>query len=717
MMVYQDSAQLNFPKEKMVSCYADHRQIAKLRRGESGAYPDIKRAIKQALLHVAEDQANAGLSRLQRSSGGKAVVEEQWRENGDDINEPRSQQPTFPAEDSHLDDAQSPGSSSLEPQGKIINEPRSQQPPFPAEDSHLDDAQSPGSSSLEPQGKIVNEPRSQQPPFPIEDSHLDDAQSPGSSSLEPPGKIIDVLHERDIVSNSSPPVSDGRKQGVICQDSETLSDSTIVPPSTPTMSRDGGAIPKGDADAPEATMPHVTDALSDRRNAHSSPVERESPGKAMGNVKDPTLRLELCSASKEGDVEKVRSLLAQGCSIHGSSEGLVDPGKDAFFLAALNGRLDVLKLLLEHNCDVSKRSLKGHTALHLISFDPEIKPKPVIESLVVLLLDHGVPLEARNSSGSTALSASAYNGKISIAECLLEHGANIYSTDKNRATALHRAAEKGHHKVVALLISKGANIHTADKNRATALHWAAEKGHHKVVALLISKGANIHTADKNRATALHRAVEKGHQEVVAFLISKGANINSADKEGCTALHHAVLQGHHNVVALLISEGAPLETRTIRVPGRPPCTPLQISSYTANGSGECAKLLLQAGAAKEAITGFSSRRVLHIAARRGNLEVVNELLAFGVEIDAEDSEWRSALHLAKFGGQWRILEALLAKGADALLVNRSGNPPSKETWSPKVSQEDKEKCLKLLEDAEQAWLEKRRQGREKGRRKK
>ena len=583
MMVYQDSAQLNFPKEKMVSCHADHSQMAKLRRGESGAYPDIKRAIKQALLHVAEDQANAGLSRLQLRLGGKAPIEEHWRHNEDDIKKPRPERP----------------------------------------------------------------------PFLAENSHLDDDQSLGSSNPDPQGKKIDILHERDIVLNPSPPVSDGRKQGFRRQDSETISDSTIIPPSKPNMSRDGGETPKGDAKTPKATMQHVTDTLSDRRSAPSSPVGKESSNNAMGNVKDSTLRLELCSASKEGDGGKVRSLLAQGCSIHESSQSLVDHEKDAFLLAAINGRLDVVKLLLEHNCDVSKRSLRGSTALHLISSDPEIKPKPVIESLVTLLLEHGLPLEARTSGGSTALSTSAFNGKISIAECLLEHGADILSTDNCGYTALHWAAQEGYHEVAALLIFQGADINSTDNVGYTALHWAAQEGYHEIVALLISKGA------------------------------------------------------------------PLETRTVDFPGRPPCTPLHLSCYAGNGSGETARLLLQAGAAKEAITGTSSHRILHTAAREGNLEVVNELLAFGVAINAADKDNRCALHLAKRWGHWRIIEALLAKGATPLLINNYGVPPSRETWNPNanISQKDKDKCLELLDDAEKAWLEKRRQGKEKRRRKK
>ena len=609
MMVYQDSAQLNFPKEKTVSCHADHSQMAKLRRGESGAYPDIKRAIKQALLRVGEDQANAGLSRLQLPSGGKAVVEEQWRQNGDDINEPRSQQP----------------------------------------------------------------------PFPAENSHPNDAQSPGSSSPEPQGKTIDVLHERDIVLTPSPLVSDRHKNGVIRQDSEILSDSTIIPPSTLNMSRDGGETPKGDAEAPEVTMRRATDALSDRRSAPSSPMEKTSPEQAIDSVEGPISRLDLCSAAREGDVEKVRSLLAQGCSIHESSEDLVDPDKDAFLLAAESGRLDVLKLLLEHNCDFSKRSLSGSTALHLIRFDPEIKPKAVIKSLVILLLEHGVPLEARISDGHTALISSASIGKISIAECLLEHGADIHSTDNFGYTALH---------------------------------WAAQEGHHEIVALLISKGADIHSTDNYGYTALHRAVRKGHHEAAALLISKGADIHSTDKFGYTALHRAAQKGHHEAVALLISKGANLETRT---KGHSQ-TPLHESCSAKNGSGESAKLLLKAGADKEATSGNPSCRPLHIAAGKGNLEAVNELLAFEVEIDAADDDGWRALHFASASGQWRIIEALLAKGANPLLKNKNSSLASLLIciMDDKISQEDREKCKKLLDDAEKAWREKQKQEKEKRR---
>ena len=297
MMVYQDSAQLNFPKEKVVSCYADHSQIAKLKRGESGAYPDIKRAIKQALLRVAEAQVNVELSRLQLQSVDKAVVKEQSRHNGDYTRGSELERTTV----------------------------------------------SGGATSF------------------------DDARSQGILIPEPPGKTADVLNDKEVVSAPSTPASDDRENRSKVQNKQAISDSTITSPSTRLMSRDDEALPEGDMEALKVSTPRTIY----RRDALTSPTEKENLDKAKSGATEPPSRSELCSASRGGDIEKVRSLLAQGCSIHESAKDLVDPDSDALLLAALNGRLDVLKLLIQNGCDVSKCDLDGRTALHLISLDPE----------------------------------------------------------------------------------------------------------------------------------------------------------------------------------------------------------------------------------------------------------------------------------------------------------------------------------------------------------
>ncbi|KAL9046536.1 MAG: hypothetical protein Q9206_007057, partial [Seirophora lacunosa] len=54
MMVPFDSAKLWFPSEQRIACHTDHSQIAKLKRGQGGPYPDIKVAIRKAMLSVGD---------------------------------------------------------------------------------------------------------------------------------------------------------------------------------------------------------------------------------------------------------------------------------------------------------------------------------------------------------------------------------------------------------------------------------------------------------------------------------------------------------------------------------------------------------------------------------------------------------------------------------------------------------------------------------------
>jgi len=48
-MVSQDSAKLFYPREKLLAVDENHSQIAKVKFGENGIYPDICSAISRAL--------------------------------------------------------------------------------------------------------------------------------------------------------------------------------------------------------------------------------------------------------------------------------------------------------------------------------------------------------------------------------------------------------------------------------------------------------------------------------------------------------------------------------------------------------------------------------------------------------------------------------------------------------------------------------------------
>ena len=60
--------------------------------------------------------------------------------------------------------------------------------------------------------------------------------------------------------------------------------------------------------------------------------------------------------------------------------------------------------------------------------------------LIADLLRYGVPIDAKNSLGETALHLAAYSGKLLIAEQLVDKGANIDALNDDLETPLFYAA-------------------------------------------------------------------------------------------------------------------------------------------------------------------------------------------------------------------------------------------------------------------------------------
>jgi len=79
----------------------------------------------------------------------------------------------------------------------------------------------------------------------------------------------------------------------------------------------------------------------------------------------------------------------------------------------------------------------------------------------------------------------------------LDRGIPIDATDDNGRTALHFAAERGHDSLVKLLVSKGARVNLQDDLGNTPLHYAAMNEHHDTMRALLAGGANTHIKNKN----------------------------------------------------------------------------------------------------------------------------------------------------------------------------------------------------------------------------
>ena len=190
-------------------------------------------------------------------------------------------------------------------------------------------------------------------------------------------------------------------------------------------------------------------------------------------------------------------LIANGAEVNTKNSG----GETALMSAAIKGKTQAVKLLLEADADIHAKDDRGQTALHRM-------------------------LDARRDS--------SYSG---------------YRKSKDAKDT------------VVLLLAKGADVNLKDKAGRTPLHLAAEWTNADIVNLLLDKGARVNQKDDESGfTALHHAARFGNKDAAEVLIARSADINAKDKQSHTPLYVAV---HHDykIAELLINKGADSSIRT------------------------------------------------------------------------------------------------------------------------------------------------------------
>lgn len=205
---------------------------------------------------------------------------------------------------------------------------------------------------------------------------------------------------------------------------------------------------------------------------------------------------------------------------------------------------EIADLLLRKGINVNARSANGMTALFLAAVNGRA-------DVVEVLLKKGSDPNARRADGATALHRAAAKGGKDVVELLLKHGANANAIMREDVTPLHLASTS---EVVNLLLKNGADVNARSADGATALHLAAGNGMKSVVELLLKHGANANAAMRDGITPLHNA--KG-VDVAQTLLTEGARADAADNRGNTPLHFANEAG---AVKLLLRYGAPLNKR-------------------------------------------------------------------------------------------------------------------------------------------------------------
>ncbi|KAM0910757.1 hypothetical protein ACQ4PT_013947 [Festuca glaucescens] len=231
----------------------------------------------------------------------------------------------------------------------------------------------------------------------------------------------------------------------------------------------------------------------------------------------------------------------------------------ALMLAAMEGRLDVCRLLVEDvRVDVNKPVKPDVRAL--VSGNTAVFVSAMLGTAATTryLLDCGADPTVAGSMG-TALHGAVINGQYETIELLLSRGIDVDLFDSVHGTALHVAASKGEAGMVKLLLE-----HSADPNKvfnldSTPLGMAIQNKSLECVRLLLKAGANPNFLYYNGVTYTMVAANNGLPDIMKCLLDAGANPNTPDSFGTTAIEIAALHGRRAMVEMLFPLTSPVST--------------------------------------------------------------------------------------------------------------------------------------------------------------
>ena len=167
-------------------------------------------------------------------------------------------------------------------------------------------------------------------------------------------------------------------------------------------------------------------------------------------------------------------------------------------------------------------------------------------------------------------------------------------------------------------------------------------------------------------TPLLRAAEGGYKKIIELLIAKGADVNVKSVVGSTPLDEAIRRKHPELAELLRQHGGKT-SEELKAAG-------SIHGAVMVGNIDWVIKHLEAGADVNAKNERDGRTLLHYAARNGDKEIAEILIAEGADVNAKNDNGQTSLHFAAIGGYMEIAKLLINNGADVNAKDRYGKTP-------------------------------------------
>ena len=431
-----------------------------------------------------------------------------------------------------------------------------------------------------------------------------------------------------------------------------------------------------------------------------SPIPRLSKARSnlmrFPSLPGSTKGVSLGDLAASGNTISVQNILKEKVNVDSRSDNFKTP----LMRAAMNGHIECMKLLKQYGADEIAVDAKGRTALHIavasnrlvaVKWLLENYPPPGTEPLrhrssilfratdvvkgvrsqknlreasdaegskplhIAAELDKGgmvktfiaadVDIESKDNWGRTPFHRAIISKRRDSFDTLFRSGAKIAAVDAKSVSSLHMAAHAGQVDMTETLLANGAKRWDFDANGHQPIHSAAWGGNTRVIEALVTERTDLDKRTKSGETLLHLACLKKDLELAKYLLTKLVDVNpwAAPSSGVsqvlshtrikgssmTPLHYACCTHDFEMAILLLDHEA-----LVNAPTPEGATALMMAVETEDTN--LANLLLQRGAKVNAKVPGSLITALHLAARRGDLDTVQQLCRHHADDSARTS---------------------------------------------------------------------------------